>query len=80
MTLDFILWLVLCSREDVSFNMICLNVLKGNKQLYLLMWFKKFRLETLFKCGNVKSINKNVKLRKFDPLSLEESSANLQYQ
>ena len=80
MTLDFILRLVLCSREDVSFNMICLNVLKGNKQLYLLMWFKKYRLETPFKCGIVKSINKNVKLRKLDPLLLEESSANLQYQ
>ena len=32
------------SREDVSFNIICLNVLEGIKQFYLLMWFKKTRL------------------------------------
>ena len=36
-TLDFIVRLMLCSREDVSFNIICLNVLEGIKQLYLLM-------------------------------------------
>ena len=40
-TLDFILRLVLYSREDVSFNCICLNVLADIKQFYLLMWFKK---------------------------------------
>ena len=37
----FIFRLVLCSREDVSFSSICLNVLLGIKQFYLLMWFKK---------------------------------------
>ena len=36
-TLDFIFRLMLCSREDVSFNIICLNTLEGIKQLYLLM-------------------------------------------
>ena len=31
MTLDFIFQLVLCSREDVSLNIICLNVLEDVK-------------------------------------------------
>ena len=34
-TLDFIFRLMLCSREDVSFNIICLNVLEGIKQTLL---------------------------------------------
>ena len=42
-----------CSSEDDSFNSICLNVLEGIKQFYLLMWFKKTRLEIPFKCDNV---------------------------
>ena len=58
MTLDFIFRLVHCSSEDVSFNSICLNVLKGIKQFYLLMWFKKTRLETPFKGNNVKALVK----------------------
>ena len=58
MTLDFIFRLVLCSREDVSFNSICLNVLEGIKQFYLLMRFKKIRLETKFIGDNVKAIIK----------------------
>ena len=57
-TLDFIFWLVLCSCEDVSFNSICLNVLEGIKQFYLLMRFKKTRLETPFKGDNVKALIK----------------------
>ena len=61
-TLDFIFRLVHCSSEDVSFNIICLNVLEGIKQLHLLMQFKKTRLETPFKGDNVKNISKNVKL------------------
>ena len=40
-TLDFIFRLVHCSSEDVSFNIICLNVLEGIKQFYLLMWLEK---------------------------------------
>ena len=48
------------SREDVSFNSICLNVLEGIKQFYLLMWFKKTRLETPFKGNNVKAIVKTL--------------------
>ena len=52
-TLDFIFRLVHCSIEDVSFNIICLNVLEGIEQFYLLMWFKKTRLETPFKGDNV---------------------------
>ena len=58
MTLDFIFRLVHYSSEDVSFNIIYLNVLGGIKQFYLLMWFKKTRLETLFKGDNVKALVK----------------------
>ena len=47
-----------CSSEGVSFNSICLNVLEGIKQFYLLMWFKKPRLETLFKGDNDKGLVK----------------------
>ena len=58
MTLDFIFRLVHCRSEDVSFNSICLNVLEGIKQFYLLMWFKKTRLETPLKGDNVKALVK----------------------
>ena len=58
MTLDFIFRLVHCSSEDVSFNIICLNVLEGIKQFYLLMWLEKTRLETPFKGYNVKALVK----------------------
>ena len=58
MTLDFIFRLVHCSSEYVSVNSICLNVLKGIKQFYLLMWLKKTRLETPFKGDNVKALVK----------------------
>ena len=57
-TLDFIFRLVHCRSEDVSFNIICLNMLEGIKQFYLLMWFKKTRLETSFKGDNVKALVK----------------------
>ena len=56
MTLDF--YLSVRSRKDVSFNIICLNVLEDIKQFYLLMWIKKNRLETLFKCDDVKTLIK----------------------
>ena len=65
-TLDFIFRLVLCSHEDVSFNSICLNVLEGIKQFYLLVWFKKTRLETPFKGDNVTLI----KTSKFENMVL----------
>ena len=58
MTLDFIFRLRHCSSENVSFNSSCLNVLEGIKQFYLLMWFKKIRLETPFKGDNVKALVK----------------------
>ena len=58
MTLDFIFRFVHCSSEDILFNSICLNVLEGIKQFYLLMWFKKLRLETPFKGDNVKALVK----------------------
>ena len=48
-TLDFIFRLVHSSSEDVLFNIMCLSVLEGIKQLYLLMWYKNIRLETPFK-------------------------------
>ena len=57
-TLDFIFWLVHCSCDDVSFNIICLNVLEGIKQFYLLMWFKKTLLEIPFIGDNVKALVK----------------------
>ena len=49
---------MLYGREDVSFNSICLNVLEDIKQSYLLMWFKKTRLETPFKGDDVKALIK----------------------
>ena len=58
MTLDFIFRLGHCSSENVSFNSSCLNVLEGIKHFYLLMWFKKIRLETPFKGDNVKALVK----------------------
>ena len=48
MAFDFIFRLMLCSREDVSFNIICLNVLEGIKRFYLSMLVKKTRLKTPF--------------------------------
>ena len=58
MTLDVFFRLVLFSREDVSLNIICLNVLEDIKQFYLLMWYKKNRLETRFKGDDVKAFIK----------------------
>ena len=58
MTLDCIFWFVHYQSEDVVLNSICLNVLEGIKQFYLLMWFKKTRLETPFKGDNVKALVK----------------------
>ena len=49
---------MLCSRENVSFNIICPNVLEGIKQFDLLMWFKKTRQETPYKGDNVKALIK----------------------
>ena len=57
-TLDFIFRLVLYSRDDVSLNSICLSVLDDIKQFYLLMWFKTNRIETPFKCDDVKALIK----------------------
>ena len=64
-TLDFIFRLVHCSSEDVSFNSICLKMLEGIKQFYLLMWFKKTRLETPFKGDNVKALVKTSNCENF---------------
>ena len=47
-----------CSSEDVSFNNIYPNVLESIEHFNLLMWFKKTRLETPFKCDNVKALVK----------------------
>ena len=57
-TLGFIFRLVLYSHEDVSFNIICLNMLEIIKQFYLLMLFKTNRLETPFKGDGVKALIK----------------------
>ena len=61
MTLDLIFRLVHNSSEDVSFNIICLNVLEDIKQFYLLKLFKKTRLETPLKGDNVKALVKTSK-------------------
>ena len=58
MPLDFIFRPVHRSREDVSFISICLNVLEGIRQFYLLICFKKTGLETPFKGDNVKALVK----------------------
>ena len=63
-TLDFIFWHALYSHEDVSFNIIFLNVLEGIKQFHLSMWFKKIRLETLLKGDNVKALKKTSNCKK----------------
>ena len=58
-TLDFIFPLGLYNHEDVSFNIIFLNVFECIKQFHLSMWFKKKkRLETTFKGDNVKALIK----------------------
>ena len=57
-TLDFIFRLLHYSHEDVSFNIIFLNVLEGIIQFHLSMWFKKNRLKTPFKGDNVKALIK----------------------
>ena len=63
--LDFIFRLVLCSHKDVSFNIICLNVLEGIIQFNLSMGFKKNWLETLFKGDdNVKALIKTLNCEK----------------
>ena len=54
-TLDFFFRLVHCNSGDVSIKSICLYLLGGIEQFYLLMWFKKTRLETPFKGYNVKA-------------------------
>ena len=58
-TLDFICRLVLHSHEDVSFNIMFLNVLEGIEQFHLSMLFKKKQLETPFKGDNVQSLIKS---------------------
>ena len=62
---DIICRFVLCSREDVAFNSICLNVLEDIKQFYLLMWFKKNQLETPFKGDYVKALIKTSNCENF---------------
>ena len=70
--LDWIFPLVHCSHEDVSFNIICLNMLEGIKQFYLSMWFKKTRLETLFKGDNVQALIKTSTCKNWSVISLRK--------
>ena len=65
MTLDFTFRLMHCSSEDVSFNSNCLNGLEGIEQVYLLMCFKKTRLETPLKCVNIKTLVKTSNCENF---------------
>ena len=55
---------MLCSHEDISFNIICLNVLEGSMQFYLSMWFKKNCLNKQFKGDNVKALIKTLNCEK----------------
>ena len=71
-TLDFIFRLVLYSHEDVSFNIIFLNVLEGIKQFNLSMWFKNTRLETPFKGDNVKALIKRQIVKTWSFISLRQ--------
>ena len=64
-TLDFTFQLVHCSSENVSFNSKCQNDLEGIEQFYLLMCFKKTRLETPLKCRNVKALVKTSNCENF---------------
>ena len=64
-TLDFTFRLMHCSSEDVSFNSNCLNGLEGIEQFYLLVCFKKIRLETPLKCVNVKALVKTSNCENF---------------
>ena len=76
MTLDFIFRLVHGSSEDVSLNIICLDVLEGIKQVYLLMWFKKTGLEPPFKGDNVKASVKTSNCENLD-LNFSEKSRKI---
>ena len=46
------------SHHLISFNSICLNVLEGIGQFYLLMWFKKKLTKTPFIGDNAKAFIK----------------------
>ena len=67
---------MLCSHEDVSFNIICLNVLEGIKQFYFSMWFKKNRQETPFKGDNVRALIKTSNFEKLVLYLSEKSQKN----
>ena len=58
LTLDFIFRLVHCSSGDVSFNSICLNVLKGINSFTCYFGSGKIQLETPFKGNSVKALVK----------------------
>ena len=62
--------------EDVSFNIIFLNVLEGIIQFHLSMQIKRTRLETPFKGDNVKALIKTSNCKKLGPLFLLDSSEN----
>ena len=61
-----------CSGEDVLIDSVCLNVLEGINQFYLLMWFKKTRLETPFKSDNVKALVKRQIVKTWSFISLRK--------
>ena len=71
-TVDFIFRLVLYSHEDVSFNIIFLNVLEGIIQFHLSMWFMQNRLETTFKGDNVKALIKRQTVKTWSFTSLRQ--------
>ena len=70
--LDFIFRLVHCSPEDVSFNIICLDLLEGIEQFYSLMWFKKYRLESPFQSDVVTAFIKTSNCENLDLYYLTE--------
>ena len=71
-TYDFIFRLMLCSHEDVSFTIICLNVLEGTKKDFLALWFKKDRIETPFKGDNLNALIKCLIVKNWSFISLRK--------
>ena len=76
--LDLDFWLMLCSREEVSFRNIYVwyrnksinvSMLVASKQLYMQKWFKKYQLETLFKDDNVRPKEKRQLCKIVKPVS-----------
>ena len=67
MTSNFNFRLILCSRENLLFNIIGHYMLVDILQLHCLMWVRIYRLETPFKGDNVNSSIKTSNFETFGP-------------